>query len=265
MADAGGDEQALVAIKAVLLVGQQLAAGEVVGGFGRYTQQDFGGFGGEPDVVLGADVFQMLLLWRKAAGGVNAQAVDQCNAEVFQPLRFHGGQVPNAVFVDEAIGLGLPGLAFVGKAAFVALLDGRLQLGKALVVAGQAFLRHGLHVQRALPGGDFELLQQVAQAAVGEELAGAGHVGVFVQRAGGDGAARMGPQRPALAFGVVGDVAKALIEIALDGAHIDAEALGQLVFVDLFALVQPGKDVGQALGQHFAFVARLGATGGWGS
>ena len=64
----GGDEQGAVAVLAVLLLGQQVAAGEIVGDGGGHAQQDFGGGFGEPHVVLVVDVVGVRLLGGEAAG-----------------------------------------------------------------------------------------------------------------------------------------------------------------------------------------------------
>lgn len=257
--DMGGDEQRAVAVLAVLLLGQQGAAGEVVGHFRGDAQQHFGGFIGKPHVVFGGDVVQVAALGGEAGGGVHLQLFNQRDAEVFQAGGFFGGQVPHAVFVDQAVGLGVAGLAFVGEAAGVVLFDGRLQRGEGVGAAVQVFMRYGLDVGGAALLGGVQLFQQVGQAAVRKQMLGAGHAGVVVQVFGGDGAAGFQSQLP-LALGIAfGDALQALVQVALDGADVGAKFSDQLVLVDGFALVQPGDDAGQALGEFSSFGVGGGA------
>ena len=256
----GSDEQGAVAVLAVLLLGQQVAAGEVVGDGGGDAQQDFGGGFGEPHVVLVVDVVGVRLLWGEAAGLIDFQVCDEGDAEVFELAAFFGSQVPHAVFVDEAVGLGAARFGFVGEAAGVVLFNGRLQRGEGVGAAVQVFMRYGLDVGGAALLGGGQLFQQVGQAAVGEQMLGTGHAGVAVQVLGRNGAAGLGGQLP-LALGVAfGDALQALAQVAFDGADVGAKFSGQLVLVDGFALVQPGNDAGQALGEFFAF--GIGSNGG---
>src|SRR5574344_1365704 len=111
----------------MLLLGQQLAAGEVVGDFRGDTQQHLGGLFGKPHVVLVGDVVQVAAFGDEGGVAVHLQLLDKRDAEVFQAACFFGGQVPDAVFVDQAVGVGNAGFGFVGKAAGVAVFDGRLQ------------------------------------------------------------------------------------------------------------------------------------------
>lgn len=249
----GGNEQRSVAVLAVLLPGQQRAAGEVVGDFRGHAQQDFGGLFGKPHVVLGGDVFQVGLLGGEVLACIHLQVFDQRDAEVFQAACFFGGQVPDAVFMNQAVGLGAARFGFVGEAAQVALGDGGFQRGEGGGVAVQVFMRHGLDVGGAALLGGGQLFQQVGQGVVGEQVFGTGHAGVVVQVPGRDGALGGQGELP-LALGVAfGNALQALVQVAFDGANIDVEFGRQLVFVDGFALVQPGNDVRQALGEFFAF------------
>ena len=82
----------------------------------------------------------------KAAGLVHGQFSDQGDAEVFQQTALHCGQIPHAVFVDQAVGLGVARLGFVGELALIALDDGVLQLDKN--VRGVRALGAHVHVER---------------------------------------------------------------------------------------------------------------------
>jgi len=240
--DVGGDEQGAVGVQALLLARQQGAAGEIVGHVGAHAQQHFGGAFGEPHVVLGVDVFLVRGLGVEAAGFVHLQAFDQGHAEVFQPAGFLGGQVPHAVLVDEAVGLGLAGLGFVGEAALLVLLDGGLQCAELRALRAQVFVGRGLHMGAAAGFGGIQLFQQVAQAGVGEQVLGASQAGIAVQMAGGDGAARGLGQLPAVVFRFFHDALQARAQVALDGAYAHAEVFHQLVLVQGLALVQAGQD-----------------------
>lgn len=253
MVDLGGDQQRAIAVLAVLLLGQQLAAGEVVGDFWGDAQQHFGGLFGKPYIVLGGDVVQVRAFWGEGGAAVHLQLFDERDAEVFQAACFFGGQVPDAIFVDQAVGVGVARFGFVGEVAGVLLLDGRLQRREGAGVAAQVFVRYGLHVGGAVRFGGVELAQQVGQAGIGEEALGAGHAGVAVQVSRRDGAAGGQGQLP-LALGVaLGDALQALVQVALDGADGGAKFSRQLVFVDVLALVQTGNDARQTLGEFFAF------------
>ena len=96
----------------------------------------------------------------------------------------------------------------------------------------------GLHVQAPLGGVGFDLSDQPGQAGVGEQCGSACQLAVFAQVARGDGAAPGRGNTP-LAFGrALGDAFEALEQVALDGAHVHAELLGELLFVKGVALVQ---------------------------
>ena len=82
---------------------------------------------------------------------------------------------------------------------------------------------------------------------------GAGHAGVAVQVRCGDVAAPRRGQLPQAVGVAFGDAVQAVAQVALQGAHVHAELLGQLVLVQGFALVQAGQDGRQAVGQFFAF------------
>src|SRR5574344_2814315 len=159
--DLGGDQQRAIAVLAVLLVGQQLAAGEVVGDVGGDAQQHFGGLFGKPHVVFVGDVVQVRAFWGEGGAAVHLQLFDERDAEVFQAACFFGGQVPDAVLMDQAVGLGAAWLGFVGEVAGVGLFDGRLQRRKGAGASAQVFMRYGLHVGGAALFGSGQLLNQV--------------------------------------------------------------------------------------------------------
>lgn len=237
----------------LLLPGQQWAAVEVVGHFRGHAQQDFGGFGGEPDVVLGIDVVGVGGVGGEAAGFVHLQPVDERDAEILEPPVFFAGQIPDADFMDQPVGLNVARLAFVVEAAFVAFLDGGLQRGEGGALPAQVFMRHGLYLGGAVGCRGVQLVQQVAQAGIGEEVLRAGQLGVVVQLPHRDGAAGGMGELPAPLVVAFGDAVQAFAQVALDGADVDLEFFSQLVFVDVAALMQGGKDSGQAPGQLFAF------------
>lgn len=163
------------------LLGQQRAAAEVVGDFGGDAQQHFGGLGGKPHVVFAVDVGVVLGVGGEAAGFVHFQCGDEGNAEVLEQSALQGRQIPDAVFVDEPVGLGVARLVLVAEAAFVLLFDGGLQQGKGAAVFAQVFMGHGLHLGGAARLGGVELFQQVAQAGVREQVFGACHARIAVQ------------------------------------------------------------------------------------
>ena len=126
MVDLGGDQQRAVAVLAVLLLGQQLAAGEVVGDVGGDAQQHFGGLFGKPHVVFVGDVVQVRAFGGEGGAAVHLQLFDERDAEVFQAACFFGGQVPDTVFVDQAVGVGDAWLGLVGEVTDVVLPNGLL-------------------------------------------------------------------------------------------------------------------------------------------
>ena len=225
-----------------------------MGHFGGDAQQYFGGFFGKPHVVFGGDVVQVTAFGGELGAAVYGQLFDQRDAEVFQAFGFFGSQVPHAVFVDQAVGLGLAGLAFVGEVAGVVLGNGGLQRGEgAAGAAVQVFLWYGLDVGGTAGVGGLQLAQQVRQAVVGEQVFGAAHAGVAVQVLGGDGAAGLLGELPVAVGAALGNAAQAVVEVTFNGADVHLKFCGQAVFVDDIALVQPGNDVRQALGEFFSF------------
>ena len=104
----------------------------------------------------------------EGGAAVHLQLFDECDAEVFQAACFFGGQVPDTVFVDQAVGVGVARFGFVGEVAGVLLLDGRLQRREGAGASAQVFVRYGLHVGGAVRFGGVELAQQVGQAGIGE-------------------------------------------------------------------------------------------------
>ena len=238
---------------------------------GGHAQGGFFGLLGKPDVGLPLQVGKVLGLRGKVRVLVHAQRFDAGDAEVFELLRGYlraclrvqlgGGQVPDAVFMNQAVRVRLARLALVDELAGAVLLHGCLQLLKGAALPAQVFFRHGLHVQAPLGGAGFDLPDQPGQAGVGEQGGGACQLAVFAQVARGDGAAPGRGNAP-FAFGrALGDAFEALEQIALDGAHVHAELLGELLFVEDVALVQQGDDVREALGQFFALGAGSGGCG----
>ena len=113
MVDGGGDQQAAVGVGAGDLAGQQIAPGEVVRDGGGHAQGGFHRLPGKPDVGLPLQVGKVLGLRGEARVLVHAQRFDAGDAEVFELLRGYlraclrvqlgGGQVPDAVFVNQAV------------------------------------------------------------------------------------------------------------------------------------------------------------------
>ena len=130
--DAGGNQQAAVGVLLRALPGQQRALLEVAGDGGGGAQFDGEGAGGEPDVALAGEVVQMTTLAAEGGGVDDLQGVDGGEAEDFELLAafFQGSEIPDAVFVDELIGVRVARFVAVGKAAGVTVLYGALQFGE---------------------------------------------------------------------------------------------------------------------------------------
>lgn len=252
VADVGVDEQAAVGLGADELPGQELAAAEVVGDGGGHAQGGFLRLGGEPDFAFGfGQVLLPVFGDGKGRAFAGLQLVDEGEGEAFDFVagRFVGGEVPDAAVVGQAVGVHLAGLVFVEEGAGGALLHGGLQGGEVAALGAEVFAGRGVHLQAALGGGGVELGEQVVQAFIGQQVGGAGKFGVALEVAQRDGAAALVGELPLAVFVALGDAAQALVQIALDGAHVHAEFLGQRVFVDAVLQVELGEDVGQAEGE----------------
>ena len=195
--DGGGDQQVAVGVGAGDLAGQQIAPGEVVRDGGGHAQGGFHRLLGKPDVGLPLQVGKVLGLRGEARVLVHAQRFDAGDAEVFELLRARfcarfcaclraclcvqlgGGQVPDAVFMNQAVRVRLARLALVDELAGAVLPHGCLQLLKGAALPAQVFFRHGLHVQAPVGGAGFDLPDQPGQAGVGEQCGNTYQLAVF--------------------------------------------------------------------------------------
>ena len=254
--DAGGNQQAAVGVLLRALPGQQRALLEVAGDGGSGAQFDGEGVGGEPDVALAGEVVQMTTLAAEGGGVDDLQGADGGEAEDFELLAafFQGGEIPDAVFVDELIGVRVARFVAVGKAAGVTVLYGALQFGEDW--GGDVFFGDGLYVQAAFVGGGFQLADEPGQGGIGEDCLHASHACVLVEIDGGDGAARSADKLPAVG-GAFDDARQPLAEVALDGANVYAKLPGELGFVQRLALVQTREDVRDALRELAGLASRL--------
>jgi hypothetical protein len=105
MADLAADEQAATfQLAHQFLLGQQLAATEVVGNLGGNAEQHFGFFPVEPDVVFVFDIGLNRGIRGKGLFG-DAQLTDPAEGKRLELALLGGGQIPDAVFVDQPIGV----------------------------------------------------------------------------------------------------------------------------------------------------------------
>ena len=161
--------------------------------------------------------------------------------------------------MNEPVGLGVAELAFIGEVACVLLLDGCLQHCKVRALRTQVFMGCRLNLCAGTGFGFFQLRQQIAQAGIWEKMFGADQPGIVMQAPRRDSAAGSMGELPVPVRIAFGNPVQALTQIAFDGAYVHLEVFCQLVLVDGVALMQLGKDVGQALSQFFSLGTGLTA------
>lgn len=247
VADAAGDDQAAVFQFLVDdLQRQQFAALEVVGGLGGDAEQDFGFFLAEPDVVVFVDLpvdigagFEVRI--------AHVQLADAAQREGFERAGFGGGEVPDALAVDEAIGFQLAALVGVAERAAAMGADGLVELAEGLVVRLERLVVMTAHEEAALAQG-VEQGDEEACAALREQILHADEPGEIFQVAGAELAAVFGHKAVAAA-GVALDDAAQTIQVAIDGALADAVLGGEVIEHQRFALVELEQYAGQPVGQ----------------
>lgn len=236
------------------LVGQQGAALEVGRGFAADADDDFAQL---VAVVNAVGVADLRLQGRVEVKGfrLDLQLPYLCEAVGFLPVSIQPDQIPDAVFVDEVVGLQAIVFAFrapvfaVGEFDVALFADGAGEKVEVRLFAPNILI---------LEAFDADALVQLflIEAAInfGKEFLNAGKAGnaadfflvevalpAFVETV----------EARAL-FGVV-QITEALVHVALDGAHGGLEIFGKLMDVKPLAFIQLHENVGKAMRKTFVF------------
>ena len=232
------------------LVGDELAALEIAGDQHRYLEDDLLLFFAQPDAVF--------LRERFVDGGVGFElgiqqpkVFDLAEGKGLEPIGIAAGEVPDAFVIDQLVwgdaGVLLRAFVFpVIERDVLARDDGLLQLPKCGFLAGEVFVMVALDQQGRLDAG----IEDVAQEVVGErgeQAAHAGQAGEPFDVAGAELAEKSRVEVIAAAGLDERQIGEAFVEVALDGAQIDAEFVGQRLGVELLTLIQLDQHLRQSI------------------